>query len=205
MWYVWYNVLPLYMPIDFSHIGLGGRVRFHNKYFTEWFEKNRAIYDPPGTQRPPPATNSVDVWAWDDMWDESKQQEAIDDLVAVVKTAKAQYLDKLASPLEIGTNGPKLLGTGAVTLVGSWNALQIFAFSLVYAGRYGDALPILEQLIALMEEKHVPGEEKSGDQSNCEKIRNLLKADHEMARRQLLEWEKRSIGVLGLEKYAGQS
>ncbi len=23
MWYVWYNVLPLYMPIDFDHVGLG--------------------------------------------------------------------------------------------------------------------------------------------------------------------------------------
>ena len=197
MWYVWYNVLPLYMPIEFSHIGLGGRVRFDRKYFAEWFRKNIQIYDPPGTQRPPPATNSVEVWVWDHTWDESTEQEAIDDLVAALRTAKAQYLDKLASPLEIGTNGPKLFGTEG------WNSLQIFAFSLAYAGRCAEALPILENLIALMEQKRAPGEERSQHQCSCEKIRDLLKTDHEVARRQLLEWEKRSISVLRLEKHAG--
>jgi hypothetical protein len=197
MWYVWYNVLPLYMPIEFDHIGLGGRLSFDNKYYTEWFRKNIEIYDPPGTQRPPPVTNFVELWVWDDTWDESRQQEAIDDLVAALNTAKTQYFDRLATPLEIGTKGPKLFGTQ------SWSSLEIFAFSLAYAGRYADALPILEHLIALMEQKRAPGEERSQHQCNCEKIRDLLKTDQEMARRQLLEWEQRSISVLRLEKHAG--
>ena len=190
MWYVSYNVLPLYMPIEFFHVGLGNRLRFDNRYFDEWFKNNIEVLDPT-IERPPPATTTVEVW----VWDETKAPEVISVLVNTLKSAKADRLDKLRSPLEVGTNGPKLFGT-----VG-WNALEIFAYSLIYVGQFKEALGMLEDLCHRHESMRNAGEEKGRHQINRETMRDLLNANPSAAKIQLLEWEQRSIRILKLEKY----
>src|SRR5882672_1280574 len=191
MWYVAYNVLPLYMPIDFFHIGLGNRLRFDNRHFAEWFKNNIEVHDP-SIERPPPVTNTVGVW----VWDETKAQEVINVLVSTLKAAKADYLDKLRTPLEIGTNGPKLFG------MESWDYVEIFAYSLIYVEQFKEALGMLEDLCQRIESRRSPGAEKEESQITKEKIRDLLKTNPSAAKDQLLEWEQRSIMRLKLEKYA---
>jgi hypothetical protein len=165
--YLYVNVLPLYMPITFKYVGLGHRLR-HGR---------------------------IERWHWN----EARAPELIAELIQTLKVAEQDHLEKLRTPLEIGRAGPPLLVRRAP------NDLEIAAFSLIYAGEFKEALPLLEELCDGVERRlsraRKPGEEKEEYQLRKEKVRDLLRADPEAARAQLLEWEQRSIKVLKLEKY----
>src|SRR2546425_4218967 len=133
MWYVSYNVLPLYKPIEFFHFGLGDRLRFHNRYFAEWFKRNLEPFSQ-GIEGPKPATDTVEVW----VWNEENAQEVTSVLINTLKSAKATFLDKLTTPSEVATNGPKLFG------MDSWDSIEMFAYSMIYAERFAEAAPLLK-------------------------------------------------------------
>jgi hypothetical protein len=187
MWYVWYNVLPLYMPLDGMQIGLGGRVSFDNKQFTEWFARN--IDDK--LERPVPATNFVDCW----VLEENQMDEAVTLLISALKTAKSKYIDPFQTPLDVAKNGPEVFGAE------SWNRIELYAYSFIYAEEFGPALSMLDSLLRRIHEKLGFVEQKSFLQIRVERVLELLRHEPSAAKQQLVEWEQNSIRLLKLEKY----
>jgi hypothetical protein len=187
MWYVSYNVLPLYMPIEFFHFGLGNRLRFHNRYFAEWYRKNLEPFGG-SMDKPKPVTDTVGRW----VWDEEKAQEVVGVLIDTLKSARTDFLDKLATPSEIATNGPKLFG------MESWEYTEIFALSLIHAERFAEASPLLEDLLRKLEGHNY---ECNAWISRTEAMLKHLETNPLQAKAQLEAWERQTIKNLKLERF----
>jgi hypothetical protein len=127
-------------------------------------------------------------------WDETRAQEIIDRLVNRMESKERELLDKLQTPADIARTGPQLCG------MHDPNRVRIYALSLVYAGEFGHALPMLEELCIRMTEMR-GAHEKGPIQVQCETILELLKRDPALAKAQLLEWEQQTIKNLRLERY----
>jgi hypothetical protein len=82
------------------------------------------------------------------------------------------------------------------------NQLEIYGFSLVYAGEFEEASSMVEALCNMHEARRRPGEAKEPQQVHREHIRDLLKTDPEAAHAQLVAWEQQAIKNFKLEKFA---
>jgi hypothetical protein len=192
-WYVWYNVLPLYMPIQFSHVGLGGRLGFHNRHFMAWYNREIQPFDPGTVPSPAPVTNTVELWVWDEL---GNPVELIEALVSRLKAAKADILDKFETPLDVPTNGPAMFGLNA------WNHIEIYAYSFIYAEQFSQAVPLLNDLLAKYRSVAEHGAEHI---TRTEMLLSFLLIDPARAKAQLQECENQSIKNLKLEKYPNRS
>lgn len=129
-------------------------------------------------------------------WNEANAEQIAKRMLVAMKRVESEILDKFKSPLDFGTVGPQLYGWEG------WNHLEKFAYSLIYADRFEEAVPMLVELIGRLERQRPElNGVKSQMQIRCETILNLKKADPARAKAQLLEWEQQTIKELKLEKY----
>jgi hypothetical protein len=186
-WYVWYNVLPLYMPIQFWHVGLGDRLRFHRRHFEAWYHR---YFEPFGgtASSPAPVTDTVEVWVWDEQGNSS---ELIEALVSTLKAASTNILDKFQTPLDVAANGPAMFG------LNSSHYIEIYAYSFIYAEQFSGAVPLLNDLLA----RYRSGTDCTEKIARTEMLLGFLATNPAKAKAQLEEWEKQSIKLLKLEKY----
>jgi hypothetical protein len=129
-------------------------------------------------------------------WDESNAAKIMEDVIAVMTTEGMDLIKQTDGPLALATNGPRTFSTVP------WSFIEAYAYSFIYAEKYPEAVPLIDDLCARIQS--VPDLSETSRQwlERSQRIQALLRTAPHEARSLLEQWEKQTISNLKLDKYA---
>lgn len=132
-------------------------------------------------------------------WNESTALKVVEDVIVLMKTEGMELLKQTDGPLALATNGPRIFSTVP------WPFLEAYAYSFIYAEKYAEAIPLIDDLCARIQS--VPDLDERSQQwlERSQHIQTLLRTAPHEAKSLLAQWEKQTISNLRLDKYAGAS
>ena len=129
-------------------------------------------------------------------WNESTALKVVEDVIGVMKTEGMELLKQTDGPLALATNGPRIFSTVP------WPFIEAYAYSFIYAEKYAEAVPLIDDLCAKIQ--NVPDLSETSRQwlERSQRIQTLLRTAPHEAKSLLEQWEKQTISNLKLDKYA---